>query len=148
MAHVAYRAGEDKYQHFTSVSSSCRHNLPIKRAQCHSCCLCCARVPPHTKWKQTAPLLEGSFSHLPQPHQTAHTRAEPPLLKALNAQKEEAQATKWESSRNRCSVFHVSIKASDNLKSPADTIVGGQWSKRTDCMKRKKCPMEFVTCLP
>lgn len=27
---------------------------------------------------------------------------------------------RWESSRNRCSVFRVSIKASDNLKSPAD----------------------------
>lgn len=106
-------------------------------------------VPTHTE-SRCELLLSSRSPFLVQHSHTKQliTRAEGSLTKRPKCQKQEAQAMKWESSRNRCSAFHVSIKASDNLKSPADIKVGGQWSKRTDCMKRKKCPMEFVTCLP
>lgn len=105
-------------------------------------------VPTFTKWIQTAPLLKVSFSHAAPNSSLPEQKPPLPKKKRPKCQKQEAQAMKWESSRNRCSVFRVSIKASDNLKSPADIKVGRQWSERTDCMERKKCPMEFVTCLP
>lgn len=151
MAHVAYEAGKDKYQHFTSMSSSCRHNLPTKRAQCHSCWLCCASCPHIHKVDTNCSSPQGLIFSCST--KQLITRAEASFTKKKKkkrpkCQKQEAQGMKWESSRNRCSVFRVSIKASDNLKSPADIKVGRQWSERTDCMERKKCPMEFVTCLP